>query len=349
MSLRDDIEAAVAEHAEPVEGVEAVATIPEAPAEPVEVAAEEAPAEVPAKADGRDEKGRFAKPAEVGQDETTEPASPTIRPPASWSATAKAQFNALDPVIQQEVRRREKDIEAGKAQWDSKAAQFNKFEAIVGPRREQLALAGVDEFTAVQQLFAAQDFLTRSPVEALRYLANQYGVGHLFAAQQQGQSPQPQGIETVLQPFQQEIQSLKQTVEALKAAPVEARQREAEQVIAAFMEDPAHAYAPNLEQKMGALIQTGQAQGATMTEKLKNAYEMACWADPEVRQILIKEQETARQAKLTQDTRARADKARALSGSVNGSPGLGAALPKAGTGNLRDDILAAYQEVGGRA
>ena len=349
MSLRDDIEAAVAEHAEPVEGVEAVATIPEAAAEPVEASAEETPAETPAKADGRDEKGRFAKPAEVGQDEPTEPAAPTIRPPASWSATAKAQFNALDPVIQQEVLRREKDIEAGKAQWDSKAAQFNKFEAIVGPRREKLALAGVDEYTAVQQLFAAQDFLERSPLEGIRYLANQYGVGHLFAAQQQGQSPQPQGIETVLQPFQQEIQSLKQTVEALKAAPVEARQREAEQVIAAFMEDPAHAYAPNLEQKMGALIQTGQAQGATMTEKLKNAYEMACWADPEVRQTLIKEQETARQAKLTQDTRARADKARALSGSVNGSPGLGAALPKAGTGNLRDDILAAYQEVGGRA
>jgi hypothetical protein len=347
MSLRDDIQAAVDEHAEPAEGVEAVAAIPE----PVEAAEgqEEAPAEAPTKADGRDEKGRFAKPAEMGQDEPTEPAQPTIRPPASWSATAKAQFNALDPVIQQEVLRREKDIEAGKAQWDSKAAQFNKFEAIVGPRREKLALAGVDEYTAVQQLFAAQDFLERSPLEGIRYLANQYGVGHLFAAQQQGQSPQPQGIETVLQPFQQEIQALKQTVEVLKAAPVEARQREAEQVIAAFMEDPAHAYAPNLEQKMGALIQTGQAQGATMQEKLKSAYEMACWADPEVRQILIKEQDAARQAKLTQDTRTKAEKARALNGSVNGSPGLGAALPKTATGNLRDDIMAAYQEVGGRA
>lgn len=195
----DDIGADVQSALDELNGVEAPASIPD-PQAPVEAAAAaptipEAPAEGPVR--GPD--GKFvAKPTEAAQpvnqpDGSAEPET-TIRPPSSWSATAKAKFATLDPDVQKEVLRREGDIEQGKAQWDQKAEKYNRFETIVGPRREKLALAGLDEFKAVEALFAAQDFLERDPVGGLRYLANQYGLGHVFAAQP---ASQPQGYQQV--------------------------------------------------------------------------------------------------------------------------------------------------------
>src|SRR5579871_3545732 len=63
-----------------------------------------------------------------------EPPSPeTVAAPAAWSAAAKARFQTLDPVVQQEVLKREKDMDAGKAQWDQKGERLNRLEAVIGP------------------------------------------------------------------------------------------------------------------------------------------------------------------------------------------------------------------------
>jgi hypothetical protein len=85
---------------------------------------------------------------------------------------------------------------------------------------------------------------------------------------------------------------------------------------------------------MAKLLQT---EAATT---LKDAYDQACWAHPEIRQLLLKEQTATRQ----QDAQRKASEARRAAGSLNpGSP-----IPGASTGSgsnnrtLRDELLAAY-------
>jgi hypothetical protein len=166
----------------------------------------------------RDESGRFAKkegvanPVEQAQpvvatpQAVAEPPLETIRPPASWSATAKSQFAALDPVIQKEILKREGDIETGKAQWDAKGEKLNRYEALIAPYREKFAVQGLDEFAAINALLNAQTMLEKNPAEAIAYLARQYGaplpsgpLAQQQAFQPQQQQPDPQYLQLATQ------------------------------------------------------------------------------------------------------------------------------------------------------
>jgi len=298
----------------------------------------------------RDEAGRFAKQTEAAQPKPSEPKTPqagaepqpqagTITPPASWSATAKADFAALPQHIQQEVLKREADIEAGKAQWDQKAERFNRLDAILAPRRERFQLAGIDETQAVQALFAAQDYLERDPVNALIYLARQSGVSqqHLLQVLGGPQQPQQAQLPPQLQPLMQQVQTLSQTVAQQQAQQTQAKLSEHLNQVQAFAADPANIYFENVRARMGKLIRSGDA------ENLSDAYQQACWMDPEIRPLMLRQQ-TQQQAVAQQaEARAKAEAARRASGSVIGSPSPGATPVQGGSsGNLREDIQAAW-------
>jgi hypothetical protein len=315
----------------------------EAPAieAPVE-APVEAPAATEAPGDNRERgpDGKFvAKPAEVAQPVAvqpplgSEPPKEAIRPPVSWSATAKADFARLPAHIQQEVLKREKDIEAGMAQWNPKGERLNKFEALIAPRRDKLALAGVDEFTAIGQLLAAQDFLERDPNGALAYLAQQYGATLPEGFQQPGSQIQ------YADPQVQALQSRLDQIE--RARQDEINQRETEAQGAArfewetFRTSPENPYAENVRQEMHALLAAGQVTN------LKDAYDRAVWANPETRALL---QSQVAAPVAPKDTRP-------AGLSIAGAPGLGGA--PAGTvdmnASVEDDIRRSIEQIRGRA
>lgn len=322
-SIRESLTAAMA-----AEGVQNAAPIP---ATPAETPAPSAPA--------RAADGKFAKAPEAAQTLSPElKAAPaagaeplatpeTIRPPASWSATAKADFAALAPHIQQEVLKREGEIETGKAQWDQKAQRFNRLDAILSPRQERFKLAGIDETQAVQALFAAQDML-ESPdastrANAIRYLARQSGVD-LRGLVQGDPQQQPQAqLPPAVQQMAQEIASLKQTLSQQQQFAHQQSVTETQARIDAFAADPANKFFSNVERDMGALINAGQATG------LKDAYEKAVWAHPEIRPILLREQQAVAVAEQERAARARVEAARKASGSIIGSPSPGSSAPGA--------------------
>lgn len=351
----DDIGADVQSAMDELNGVQPAASIPDPAATPEAAPAEAAPAaETAPEGPVRGPDGKFvAKTPEAAQpvnqpDGSAEPEK-TIRPPSSWSATAKAKFATLDPDVQKEVLRREGDIEHGKAQWDQKAEKYNRFEAIIGPRRERLALAGVDEFKAVETLFAAQDFLEKDPIGGLRYLANQYGVGHLLAAQpasqpQMYQQPVPSALDLASHPLMQRIQTLEQGIQAQQQAEAEARRQEVQSQIDSFANDPKNVYFENVQEQMAVLLKSGQAK------TLPDAYDMACWANPEVRGLLQSDLKKSAEAEAISAARAKADNARAASGSVAGSPAPGGSIAGAtnSKSTLEDDIRAAIAESAGR-
>lgn len=297
----------------------------------------------------RTETGQFAKKPEAGQKSSEQQpqagaeqvASPAIRPPASWSAAAKSAFAALDPIVQQEVLKREKDIEDGAAQWQTKGERLNRLDTVLAPRRERFQLAGVDEIQAIQALFAAQDLLERDPYSGLAYLARQYGVdlrrftGGMQAQPGQAPAQQPQlqqliqaAVQQSLQPFQAELSQQRQHVQQQAQAPYVAQ-------VSAFASDPKNLYFENVRSQMIDLLQAGRAS------TLEAAYDMACWSDPNIRGLLQKQQATDAE----QAARAKADAARRAGGSTVGSPAPGS-IP-AGSGpapSLREELSRAWRE-----
>jgi hypothetical protein len=352
----DDILEAVraaAGQADPVDL--APAPEPSAPTQPASEPAEGAQAEAPSDGRVRDEHGRFAKTAETGQAPQSETAPPaateppqaeTTRIPASLPAAIKAKFSTLEPDVRDAFVKLEASVQTAKAEWGPKGERLNRLDEVLSPRQEKFRLSGIDEVTAVQTLFAAQDLLERSPIEGLQYLARSYGVdlGRL-AGQTSGQ---PQGQPDLAQhpalaPLFSKVQTLEQTIQQSRQAE-EARQiAEAQATVDAFANDPKHLYFENVRQEVGRLLSTGAAND------LAQAYEMAVWASPEIRPLLLQAQEAERlKATAAAAPQAKVMQARAAGVSVTGSrsgvmpPALGS------TGNVEDDVRAAAASLSGR-
>lgn len=350
-AANDAAAAPVAETAAPADPGQAAA----APAE----AAAEAPkpdTEAAAGAPVRDESGRFAPkttdtepaPAPDAEASTQEP----IRVPASLPAALKAKFAELPPEWQEVYLARDEDVNKAKAQWDTKAAQFNRLEEVIGPRREQLTLAGITDADYLKTLFAADDWLKKDAPSAIAYLARSYGVdlrqfgGQAPGQHQQAQDPYAPQLSAALQPIMQQVQTLQQSFQQQTAQAEQAKQATVQAEIAAFAGDPAHLYFPDVKEHVAALLETGAA------ETLKDAYDMAVWASPTIRPLLLEAQSkaaAAASAKAEADAKAKADaaaqaKAAAAgkaAGSVTGAPGQAVAPPLGSQGSIRADLLAA--------
>ncbi|MDP9144076.1 MAG: hypothetical protein M3N43_05185 [Actinomycetota bacterium] len=112
----------------------------------------------------------------------------------------------------------------------------------------------------------------------------------------------------------------------------EARALETE--ITRFAADPANRYFENVRQTMGQLI------AANPQKSLNDAYDQACWMNPEIRALRIKEQTAAEAA----EARRKADSARRASGSLpNGSPLPGASSSGAPAPTLRAELERAFE------
>lgn len=313
--------------------------------------------------DGRDDKGRFAaKPEDKPESAPVEAAAQTpnpeepakepeaqagaILPPRSWTPAAKAKFLTLDPDIQQEVLKREGDMEKGAAEWQTKAQKLKAIDDVVAPYREMLALNGTNEVQALGYLLNAQKIMTENPVGAIKHFMKQYGVTpqHLMDGQQQ---PAPQGGQPVqgLDPrLVQHIQDLTQRVYGRDEQEQLQATASAQKMIEDFASDPKHMYFENVRDDMTILIQAGKASD------LETAYDMAIWARKDTRELLQK------QAAIDVEQKAQAAKhaeaARKASGSLQGAPGRGAA-PKSnpvtdGKSHSQDvdaDVRAAYKEL----
>ncbi|RAK51205.1 hypothetical protein DJ017_19805 [Phenylobacterium soli] len=275
----------------------------------------------------------------------------------------KAQWADLKPEVQQAFHKLEDTVQNAKAEWGRKGERLNRYDEIMAPRKDKLDLQGVDEFTFLKTLCAAQDYLERDPVGGIQYLARSYGVDlRQFGG---GQSPQLTGAEgqqaptaqpefaAVLTPLQQQVQALQQQLQQFSQHSEAEKLAQAQAEVDAFAANPANIYFENVRPMVAKYLETGQAQ------TLQDAYDMAVWAHPETREILIQAQ-TQNAAKATQEAqakkaqeeqqKAKAQAAAKAAGSVTGAPTPGASAPAPGsTGNLREDLLAAKRLVESRA
>jgi hypothetical protein len=305
----------------------------------------------------RNELGQFVKQSDKGPAEPKQPgepraatpkapklgadaAPPEVIAPASWSPAAKQAFAALPEVIKSEITKREQDWNAGLAQRSSEAERLNRLHQVLGPYAERFRLAGIGEAQAVQQLFAASDYLDRDPVNALLYLARTKGVdprllAQVFTGNGQGQ---PQ-VSPEYQQLAGQVQALTQTLQQRDYDQVNAQYQHMLGQVETFARDAAHPYFENVRAPMADLIQMGLATS------LEEAYQQATWGHPEIRPFLL-QQQAAEAAKAAADAaRAKAAQARHASGSITGSPSPGATSGSNGSRlSLRDELRQNFAE-----
>jgi len=331
-SLRDTISAAVAKQREPEE------VKPET-SKPEEVKPDP-------KAEGersRDEQGRFAKGQKEEAAKTEEAAkapdnkeapkedATAVRPPSSWSPTAKSQFAELPKEVQEAVAKRETEVNNGFA----KLAEYKPLDSYVQMAKE----SGTTLHEALSRYVGIENALRQDFVAGTIQLARQQNINPVALAQhilarhgvspQNGEGGQQQANQTVpavdLTPIHNELTALKSYIAEQQQAGVQTE-------IQRFASDAKNVFFDNVKADMGRLIESGQA------ETLDEAYDKACWANKEIRALLIKQQAapSARADDAVQRARA-ADKA------TGGAPAPGfREAPKVNAdASIRDTIVAA--------
>lgn len=356
MSLRDTLTAAMKGSEETPAPADVIQAAPE-PAPAPEPQTTEIKDEPTTGARERDETGKF-KPAgdkplaePISEPVTAAEANPQpetpaepIRVPPSLPAALKAKFAELPPEWREAFHKRDEDVNTAKAQWDTKAARLNRYDEILAPHKDAWAVQGLDDHQAVARLVAAEKVLRETPAQGILYLAQSYGVDLRSLVGQPGAPAQPQAqaatADPVLTQLQSQVQTLQEALEKQSQTASQASLAQAQAQIQSFATDPANLYFENVKDDVALLLESGRAQ------TLKDAYEMAIWANPETRPLLVAqaaaEREAAALAKAKEEAaKAKAAQARAASGSVTGAPTPGAVAPTAPKDSLREELKAA--------
>jgi len=100
--------------------------------------------------------------------------------PQSMSAKDRETFYTLPPESQKWISDRVKEQESDYTKKTMEVAEQRKFyeklEQAIAPRRQQFAMNGMDDSTAITQLFALSDYAENDPVNFVRYLLNNRGI-----------------------------------------------------------------------------------------------------------------------------------------------------------------------------
>jgi hypothetical protein len=311
----------------------------------------------------RDERGRFASKVAEAVDgeqpvaeapvaeEAPQEAAPVTqegqgeplaaRPPPGWSPAAKVAFDALPAEVKTAVAQREVEINKGFA----KLAEYKPIEqyAEMAKRNGTTLDYALQQYTGIEQLLK-QDFLSGidrlcqnsriDPVSLAQAILARSGSAPQTAAgdQQQGyQTPQS----AVPEPVMQKIQQLESYIAHQQQVQAQQAQAEVQSSIQQFAADPSNKFFENVRPQMAQLMQTGTAS------TLKEAYDAACWMNPEIRNLLIKQQSTG-QAQVAKQAAA-ATQARQATKSITGSPSPGASSAKAAHPDIEDELRAAFR------
>lgn len=342
---------------EPVEAEPAEETPPEAP--PPEAAAAKATPDRKPNGQFKPKEAKSETPEPVPVEEPPQPEGQqrdTSRAPSTWRPTARAEFAKLPPIVQAEIYRRESDFMAGQSQLLPDAKFGKEIRQVVEPYRMLIESEGGTPESAVQELLRTAAVLrTGTPqqkYQTMAAVAQRYGIDlRAFAprpaqggqpgtqpAQQQFRDPR---VDQLLQQMQSEVQSRQQT-----------EQKTVEDAATRWMNEadaegnPKRPYVADVINEMTAMIPHIKAADPTLThaQALESAYERAIWAHPEIRQLLVTEQQAAATASRAAENQQRTQAARRAA-SVN-VPRRASTPAPVKPGSLEETIAATARELG---
>lgn len=356
--MPDDLEADIRAAQEQVSGAASQSqTAPEA-SPGVESTAQTTPAASPAiaetpKTEGervRDESGRFAPKTDAKTPEAPKPAdaaiktdaatpaakpadtTPEIAPPLAWKGAGKVDWKRLPKAVQQEISQEF-------TRTTETSARLQKLESAIGPERIQLLSATYGSVEqGLQNLFAISDMATKNPTGFIQWFAQQRGINpETIFGQTQQQGGQHQMQPTPAQqddPIVKRLSQLETMIQTNLQQQQQGTQSQLMSDINAFAADPAHPYFNDVRTDMGILMKNGRATD------LKQAYDMAIWANPETRKSLIEEQ----RAKFVGEQASTVTQALNASSSISGSPAGAKIANQEPDETLEQTIIRAQQQ-----
>jgi hypothetical protein len=321
-----------------------------APSDPPAVAPQpqEAPAAEPGAAPAAQERtterqrgpdGKFVRregdapppvPAPAAEPGAQPPVAPAAAPadaaPAGWTPAAKAKWGTLDTTVKGEIAKREREIAVG-MQRAAEVRQFgDSLAQEFAPYANILAQEGATPQGALRALLET--------VHTLRYGSDQHKHAlFLSLAQQYGIDMQKQ-IDPEKARLQWELDSRNINDQRQQVAQQQALQRDVTGELEQFISAPGHEHYGAVRMAMAGLMQTG------MATNLQDAYDRACWSDPNIRSALQLAENAKRVA-------AQAKNRNAL-GAVNGGPGAVGVAPGIDPRNLRSLLESQFEGTAGR-
>ena len=264
------------------------------------------------------------------------------RAPASWKKETKGEWAALPLHVRQEVHRREMEINRALNETNNIRQQAAQYDQTVQPYMARIQSLGVTPVQAVGELLKADYLLaTGTPQQKAQFidkLLQDYGVdiaaldaaisARLGGQQQPQQQPafDPNQITTLVQqqlnqalaPIYQQRQQQEQQI-----------QQQAVQSVEQMSLDPRFPHFDEVREEMADIMEMKFKRGVEITPE--QAYNIAIQSNPQLSAM--------RQA--TQQNQF-AQRAKAAAVSVSGAPVGGGQQSHVTSGNLRDDIEAAF-------
>ena len=294
--------------------------------------------------------------------------SPAIVAPLSWSADVKDDWAKIPPKAQELIARRESEAHKAITQMGNELKTFEPLREIYSALNQHWRVPQGREPEVIASWARAQHALDTNPVEALKWLAQSYGVdisqmagGKPADTKPAGNNPTgdpalddlfkdpriDQQLMPMLQAFQKKIEEQDQALRyfygqqtARESADQTRRQKHASEVIGTFAKDKP--YFAELEDEITDEVRLlkGREPDLAPDEVLKRAYDRAVWKSEPVRARILDEQRKAEETKSKQEATKKAAEAKKLN-SMNVRSGTSA--PSATTKGrfLDDDALSA--------
>lgn len=282
-----------------------------------------------------------------------------VKAPQSWTPAAREKWNSIDPVAQQQIIERDRQVNRV-LQETAGARQFTEnMTKTISPFLGMIQANGGDVFGYVGNLLQASAALQQGApqykAEIVANIVKQFGVNiemldaALAGVAPQGQpDPNAQVLQTVQQLLDQRLAPVQQVMSRIGESYQQGLQRlqsETHDELAEF-EATNPEFLADVKPIMADLIELAARRGQDLS--FKDAYEQATGLHPEVKRVILGRQQANTAAELTRKARA----AREASSSISGSPATGVPqvdqnAPAGHQTSLRASIESAWASLAG--
>lgn len=286
----------------------------------------------------RDEAGRFTKEAPAAKpavkpaegaakvEAKPAPAAPVqaFKGPQSWKPAAREALAKAPPEVQQEVMRRENEIQRTLQETASARKLQASFQQLMSPYQAFIRAENSNDFQAIDNMMRTavglRTFPAQQRAELMAGMCHQFGIDPALLDQAwynltQGHGTQRQPPPRQAQPSPQQFRDprLDPIVEAFNQRQ-QAEYEDTQAEMGKFAES--HQFFEDVRAPMADIIELRAKRGLHTT--WDEAYDMACRSDPDVAPLY----QQAQEAERARTAGAGTQRARAAAGSLRASPGI---------------------------
>lgn len=257
-----------------------------------------------------------------------------IPPPESWNGTVKEKWSELPAEVRAEIKRREDDFHKGMTKLDEDRNFGLRMKEVVSPYMPIIqAEGGTPEGAFKDYLNMAYTMRQGTPEQkanVIRTAMQQFGIDPRMVMSQPQANPEMMRLEN-------ELLGLKQQLTQKEQLQQQEEQSRINSEIEAFASDPANIYFNDVKSDMAILLESGKAGD------MKEAYDMAIWANPQTRSRLLEAQQAEQKVKRQKEIEAKKKAASSLSTTSGQNGQSGKSNPK----SLREELSAGLDTVYG--